>query len=270
MIDFDTIEEKVIQNKILISNEDMSIQYKPIVFFIDNDEIVYIGKTEKKILEYVSYRSKEINCTHYFIELVNVDEINNIIAELILTFKPIYNNRTPKNTKYISNSNAKELYHIDKREFRKYWDESIGLKLGNTLFLEKRLFDDIFSIPNPYSKNMPKIGTLINTIEDVQNTPIDRYGQNQSYSEEIEDGKMVITHVTIYDVPKKQNYNNLQIRLQHAYVVINILNEDVFEAYSEYKDVVKKFIVNEKNWQKILSEHEQDSINTDYFESLKS
>jgi len=271
MIDFDKIEDKVIQNKILITNKDISVEKKPIVFFLNNDEIVYIGKTEKKVIEYVLFRSEQINCTHYFSEFVNIDEIDNLIAELILTIKPIYHNKITKNTKYISNNKAKELYHIDKREFRKYWDESIGLKLGNSLFLEKKVFDDIFSISKPFTKNMPKIGTLINSIDDIKNTPIDWYGQNQDYSEEkSKDGKVTVTLVTTYDVPITKNYNNLQLRFKHSFEVISFLDSNRFEAYSQYKNITKIFDANEDTWQKIPSEYEQERVNESYLESLKS
>ena len=277
MIDFNKIKDKVIQNKILIPNEDISVEYKPIVFFIDNDEIVYVGKTEKKVLEYVFNRSKQIKCTHYFTELVNIDDIDNIIAELILTLKPIYHNKISPNTKYISNNNAKKLYHIDKREFRKYWNNSIGLKLGNTLFLEKRIFDDIFAIPEAFSIDMPKVGTFINEKEDSDNRPlyINRdLREYESYKDK--DGNWIekIIRINLSKGEEKEeskmSYNNLKILIQHAYCVTNIINSKEFEAYSEYKNKKQIFNVSEQTWKKLPNQFLQDEIIHRYLESLES
>ena len=277
MIDFNIIKDKVIQNKILIPNEDISIEYKPIVFFIDNDKIVYIGKTEKKVLEYVLIRSKQIKSTHYFTELVSIDEIDNIIAELVLKLKPIYHNKIPKNTKYISNNKAKELYHIDKREFREYWNRSIGLNLGNTLFLEKKIFDDIFAIPEPFSKNMPKVGTFINNIEDIKNCPIvdNRFSQQyESYKDESGNWVEKIINLNLsIDEEKKEaemNYKNLQILIKHAYHVTNIINSLEFEAYSEYKKKKQIFNTRKSTWKKLLNQFQQDEIVHRYLESLEA
>jgi len=277
MIDFNKIKDKVIENKILIPNEDISVEYKPIVFFIDNDEIVYVGKTEKKVLEYVFNRSKQVKCTHYFTELVNIDDIDNIIAELILTLKPIYHNKISPNTKYISNNNAKKLYHIDKREFRKYWNESIGLKLGNTLFLEKRVFDDIFAIPEPFSGNMPKVGSLLNEIEDSTNRDLYNNRDLREYeSYRDEDGNWIekLIHRNLPDEEEKKEanigYTNLQILIKHSYTVTNIINAKEFEAYSEYKKKKQIFNTIEKSWVRLPHQYIQDEIIHRYLTSLES
>ena len=268
MIDFNKIKDKVIENKIVIPRKDNSIKYKSIIFFLNGNEIVYIGKTEKKILEYVIERSNKFQSTHYFTELVELNDFDNIMAELILTIQPINHNKIPKNTKYISHHKAKEEYHISKTEFKKYWKEYNGLLFRKTLFLEKKVFNDIF-LKLPYSSNMPKIGTLINTIEDIENTPIDEYGQNQNYSKEkTKDGKIVETLITTYDVPIKQNYNNLQTRLKHSFEVISLLDSYRFEAYSKYKNIKRIFNVNDHTWKKILPKYEQNSIFNKYYESL--
>jgi len=272
MIDVHMLKSKIVQNKIEIPNEDIDVEYKPIFFFLQNDEIIYIGKTDKKISEYIFSKSKQLNCTHYFKELVNVNEIDNIMAELVLTMQPSLNSSVPKNTKYITHTKAKELFHITKNEFKKYWEENGKLKFRKTLFLEKKVFDDIFAIPEPYHKDMPKVGTFINSIEDVNNTPIDIYGLKQDYSRtKMDDGTLVEKIITYNeDISNEDNYHNLQIRLQHAYIVTNILNEHTFEAYSEYKNIKKIFIVDSKTWQKLPNEYEQEIINENYLESLKS
>jgi len=251
--------------------KDISVEYKPIVFFLNNDEIIYIGKTEKKVLEYVFNRSKQINCTHYFTELVNIDEIDNILAELVLTIKPAYNPYVPKNTQFITHTKAKEAYHIEKKEFQKYWKDNGKLMFRKTLFLEKKVFDDIFSISQPYSSNMPKVGTYINCIEDIHNTPIDIDELGQSYSRrEMDDGK-IIEEITTFrrDIPIKENYENLQLRLKYAYQVTSILNHNTFEAYSKYKKKYIKFTMDKVNWQELLSKYEQEMINHCFLESIK-
>jgi len=252
MIDFDKIKDKVIQNKIKISNENINVDYKPIFFFLQNDEIVYIGKTDKKISEYILSKSKKFDCTHYFKELVNANEIDNIMAELVLTIHPSFNSFIPKNTKYITHTKAKESYHIEKDEFQKYWEENGKLKFRKTLFLEKKVFDDIFAIPMPYHKFMPKVGTEINDIKDIDNAPISDVWIQECLKEK-KDGKFIESIISYKkDVPIEERYKNFQIRLERIYVVTKILNENVFEAYSEYKNITKKFIADSDGWEEFF------------------
>ena len=255
MIDFDKIEEKVIQNKIIIPKKNENFSYVIINFFLKNNEIVYIEKTETEKLEYVIEKSNKFLCTHYFTETVNKDNADNILAELILTIQPSLNQRIPNNTKYIAHPKAKELYHIDKNVFKKHWKENGTLKFGTILFLEKKVFDDIFAIPEPYHKDMPKIGESINSAEDINNTPLCIYiDQYQHYYQKTK--KALI----------KEDYKNLKIRLKYSYIVTNILDSNTFEAYSKYKNITKKFIANSDGWALLPHEYEQHMIEHAYLE----
>jgi len=253
MIDFDKIEDKVIQNKIISPKENGNIRYVLINFFLKNNEIVYIGKTEKENLEYLIEKSNKFSCTHYFTEMVSESEADNILAELILNIQPSLNQRVPNNTKYIAHPKAKELYHIGKNEFKKHWKNNGTLKFRTILFLEQKVFDDIFAIPEPYHKDMPKIGTFINTTDDINNTPL--YISQQYYDMEI---------------PLEDDYKNLQIRLKNSYIVTNILDSTTFEAYSKHKNITKKFIVNSDEWGLIPDKYDQYVVESNYLESLDS
>ena len=277
------IKDRAIRNKILIKNEKGSEKYKPIIFFFNNDEIIYIGKTDKVIFEYIHSKSNQINCTHYHIEFIDVNEINNIVAELILTITPKYNNKLPSNTKYISNNTAKKLYHINKREFKKHWNEHGRLRLGNSLFLEKNIFDNIFKIPEPYSENMPKVGTFVNKIEDFVNNPITFYDEQYagkyetkyiSYKDEngnfIE--KIIHCNNDISEEEKKSlfinSYFNLKKRIQYAYKVTSVIDSNAFEAYSEYTKKKQIFHANENTWRRLPNSYFQNIVNQNYLESL--
>jgi len=253
MIDFDKIEDKVIANKIIVPKEDEDIDYVIINFFLKNNEIVYIGKTEKENLEYIIEKSNKFSCTHYFTEMVSESEADNILAELILNIQPSLNQRVPNNTKYIAHTKAKELYHIGKNEFKKHWKENGQLKFGSIQFLEQKVFDDIFAIPEPYHKDMPKIGIFINSADDIKNTPL-----------------YIYQHYYDRDIPVKDDYENLQIRLKNSYVVTNILNSNTFEAYSKHKNITKKFIANSDEWGLIPDEYDQYTVKDNYLKILDS
>ena len=260
------IKNRAIQNKILINNKKGDEKYKPIIFFFNNDEIIYIGKTTKKVFEYISYKSKQIDYTHYYAEFIDVNNIDNIIAELILTIRPKYNDRLPKNTKYMSNYKAKEFYHIDKREFKKHWNKQGRLRVGNSLFLEKETFDNIFKIPEAYSINMPKVGTFVNEIKDVVNNPL-TFGYDVGYTGNYHSN----TNYLSYEEKKNIfiiNYHNLNKLIKQAYLVTNIINSTTFEAYSEYTEKKQIFNVEEETWRKIPNQFTQDEIIHKYLESL--
>lgn len=268
MTDMSEIKTEIINNRIKISSENTDTERKPIIFFLDENDIVYIGKTERKILEYVIQRSKEIKCTHYYAKFIDRNEIDNLIAELVLVLQPPYHNSIPVNTKYISHTKAKELYHISKIEFTKHWKEHGKMHLGNTLFLEKKIFDDIFMM-EAYDKSMPKIGTLLNNIEDYNNLPINLYGMEQNFSStEKDDGTVVEVIETKYIDKSHNNYQNLKLRIKHSYVVTNIVSSTVFEAYSEYKNEKIIFNTSDGLWKKLPNRWEQESISENYLKSL--
>lgn len=268
MTEISEIKTEVTNSKIKIPSKNNDTESKPIIFFLDETDIVYIGKTDKNILQYVIQRSKEIKCTHYYTKFIDKNKIDNLIADLVLGLKPYYHTSLPVNTKYISNTKAKELYHVSKIEFKKHWKEHGKMQFGNTLFLEKKIFDDIFMM-EAYNKNMPKIGTLLNNIEDYNNLPINLDGIEEKFSStEQDDGTMVQVIERKYTDKSYDNYQNLKLRIKHSYVVTNIISPTSFEAYSEYKNEIKIFNTSNNFWKKLPHQWEQERIIENYLNSL--
>lgn len=272
MINPDKIRKSINEKKIKILSNNMISKHTHIVFLLNGRDIVYIGKTKETVEKYVYDKQKKITSTHYYSELINDEDIDNTIAEYILTIKPLHNKQVPKNTKYISNNQAVKLYFISKAEFRKHWKEHGNIKFGDAFYLEKKIFDDIFALPNPYHLNMPRINALINDLHDIKLTPINVFEDKYEYDrQETIDGKIIETNKITHGVDIEKNYNNLNIRLKHAYKVTNLLSSTTFEAYSEYKNETKisKVEDKKKTWDKTPDLLERERIEESYFKKLQ-
>ncbi len=102
----------ILDNKIEINKQKPKKKYF-LVYFLHNDDIVYIGKSIN-VKTYIEERKVKYSATHYYFEEVEADEIDNYLAFLILEIQLIYNNQINKNSKYISSNIAKIDYFIDK------------------------------------------------------------------------------------------------------------------------------------------------------------
>ena len=241
------------------------------VCLLNDNDIVFVGKTSLELLKYVIEKKSKYNFTHYYSESILTNEIDNFIAELILEMQPIYNKNVLKNTKYISNNFAKEKYHIHRADFRKVYNEFGGYKFGSTLYITKQLFDDIYAISEPYSIDMPKVGTFINL--DTENYPKNIYAYGMGgYSQEYdsfsnEKGNTVeqITHV--YSTPK-EDYDALQSLLEESFEVVELINSETFEVFN-HKTKLRKEINVSDDWFKTPDGYTVELINNKYLESLK-
>ncbi len=237
MIDKLKKQQQISSLKITIASEEKGEDVVSVVFILNNDDIVYIGRTQAEPSVYVYERFKKYHSTHYYYEQVPLLDADNYLAELILNFQPMYNNRLPKNTQFISNNFAKEKYFIPKVEFRKVYKEFGGYQFGNQLFIEYKVFDDVFAISEPFHKNMPKVGVLINLRKDYLEYQLDLgYQDYNSYT--TEDGSRVQEFITHSSNPEQQ-YKNIQMLQELSYEVVQHLNPTQFRA----KDKDQKEII---------------------------
>jgi len=222
------------------------------IFLMDANNIVYIGKTTNPH-KYVEERAGKIPCTHYFVEEVGVDEINEYLAEIFLLLKPIHNRFMPKNKKYISVYQAKKLYRIDKRDFRKIWKaHGRQFEKEGVLYIEQQIIEDVLG-RGAYSEDMPKIDTHIMRTKDYCSlSNIGGWSPKILYDS---DGNE-IEALTIPDEDEIQEQKNMicQNIIKKSYIVTQISSEGYFLAYNEYSKKTEKFFVDEKDqvWQEVF------------------
>lgn len=252
-----------------------------IVYILNDDDIVYIGRTSQGVLKFVDEKSSKYHATHYYSEEIAAQDADNFLAELILKLQPIYNKNIPKNNKYISNSIAKESYFIPKIEFRKVFNEYAGIKYGNLLYLEKKLFDDIFAISEKYHQDMPRIGTLINTIDDAKRIElnVNCYIQ-QHHSFKNEDGNKVEQFIHLKTSAIKE-YSKLEELQRLAYEVVEFVDSENFIAINHDTNDKKKFnakdfyfyidsLSNDNHtWTKLPPNYDIETLKSNYIKELQ-
>lgn len=197
-----------------------------IVYFLHHDDIVYIGKT-LDVKVYVEERKVKYSATHYYFEEVAASEIDNYLAFLILEIQPIYNNQINKNSKYISSNIAKKDYFIDKTSFKKVYKEYGGYKFGNSLYIEKQIFDDVFA-KIPYNKNMPKVWSKILLVDDFKLYPQSQIGLVHDVLYDDNNNPINAFRDSRPDV--KKDFENMNILENKEYQVINLIDSNTFEA----------------------------------------
>ncbi len=134
--------QEILKNKIEFNRVDKEISTIYIIYFINNDDIVYIGKSADH-KKYIEDKKDNFLFTHYSLEKVNVDIADNYMAELVIKLEPINNKAIPKNTKYISAYSAKEKYGVYKPEFKKLWNsEGEKLTFNSNIILEINIIQD--------------------------------------------------------------------------------------------------------------------------------
>lgn len=216
----------ILDNKIEINKQEPKKKYF-LVYFLHNDDIVYIGRT-LDVKVYVEERKVKYSATHYYFEEVAASEIDNYLAFLILEIQPIYNSQINKNSKYISCNTAKLDYFIDKTSFKKVYKEYGGYKFGSSLYIEKQIFDDVFA-KVPYDKDMPKVKTRILLVEDYIQYQLDStcgVVQDILYDKE---SNPVLAYRD-YKTDYKKESENINILENKEYQVINLINSNTFEA----------------------------------------
>lgn len=274
--------QEIIKNKINIqTKENETIKYF-IVYLICNDDIVFIGKTSN-ILEYIEERKEKYSITHYSFEEIEKDKIDNYMAEVILELQPIYNNRVPNNTKYISHNVAKKDYFIYKTEFRKVFEEYGGYKFKSSLYIEKKIFDDIFT-QIPYHEYMPKIGKKILLLDDYKLAELNLGGgtvRDILYDESGNPVEAYRDYIPNYE----EEYRKLKFLEEKEYKVVALIDSHTFQAvnYNNEKKILVKaenkrashifFTNQDKNsleyiWIDSIDEYTARSIRYNYLESL--
>lgn len=242
-------QEELKDKKIeILENIDEEIVRYFVVYLFHNDDIVYIGRTTNYI-EYVKERKDKYNATHYTIEEINVNEIDNYIAELILELQPIYNNQLPNaNTKYISSNMAKKDYRIGKPEIKKIYKEYGGYEFRNSIYIKKTIFNDIFA-KTPYHKDMPKIGKKIYLVDNYKMAHINQFGGVVQDTLFDEDGNEVEAFVN-YVPDVKKEYESVKYLEDKKYEVIELIDSETFEAvnYDNGKRVVLKASDSSYTW----------------------
>lgn len=252
--------------KLIVDKEVEQVEYF-IVYFMHDRDIVYIGKTSN-VFEYVHERKDKYSATHYNTEKVSIDNADNYLAEMILNIKPIHNKNIPKNTKYISNNQAKDKYFIHKPDFRKVFNEHGGVQYKSLLYIEKQIFDDIFA-KEPYHEDMPKIGRRVNLVSDIDKAPICLHWGNEFRFLKDEEGNDVEALVDAKP-DWKQNYKNMTYLQENEYEVINLIDTETFEAVCISNGTKKTFRATDGLWNKCIDECTIASINRKYLELAKA
>jgi len=225
------------------SSEPDTVKYF-IVYLLNGEDIVYIGRTSNA-QEYLEEKKKKYSFTHYSIDEVDSTAVDNYLAETILSFQPIYNRNIPKNTKYISNNLAKQKYFISKLEFRKIFQEYGGFKYKSSLYIEKKIFDDIYA-QEPYHENMPKIGNFINLKVDYNAAPINIHGGHvidTLYDKEGTEVQALRDFMPNY----KEEYKNLNYLEGKEYEVVSLIDSSTFEAIQKSTGIKTVFKAENKS-----------------------
>jgi hypothetical protein len=273
MLDKIKKHEQVVSAKQKIFNAEKNDDIVNIVFVLHNDDIVYLGRTQGVPAVYAFEKSKQYHATHFYYEQVSASDVDNYLAELILKFQPMYNNRVPKNTKFISSHLAKEKYFISKAEFKKIYKEFGGYKFNTLLFIEKKIFDDVFAISQPYHENMPKLGTYINLQKDYLLYPLDL--REQDHNRYINEDGAIVDEFINYPENPEQKYKNLQKLQELKYEVVQHLDSIHFKAINQEGVAVVlsagdmcNYDCSHGNWGKFLNDWNIEAIKESYFNSL--
>jgi len=277
---FDKIVKKnqVISEKRVFTPDEKDEDFTNIIFILNDNDIVYIGRTIKSIQSYLEEKFSKYHATHYYTEQVTTKDANNYLAELILKFQPINNKNIPQNNKYISNSMAKQDYFIDKRDFRKSFNEHGGIKYRNALYLKKQIFNDVYGLSEKYNQDMPKIGTYINMTIDAERIGLNVNLYNQEYSMFNDENGNKVEQITHLKSSAKEEYNKMLELQQLAYEVIQLLDSENFIAVNSSGEK-KRLNANEhkhhlqadnnaSSWLKAYSSYELDRLKSLYFEEL--
>lgn len=239
--------EQLLNIKQPFEQECLEKEYTYVVYLFNEDSLIYIGKTPN-YLKFIDERAKKFYFTHYAIEQLDTELVDNLIAEMIIKFNPIGNHRIPNNTKYISHTKAKEKYELGKLEFKQLWKEQKEQLMYETqMILEIKVIQDYTGQLKPKHNDLPKIGRLILLKTDIQDNYL---ASSNSYSKSIaynEVGQEIEVMVKSYT---KDEINFItEYYLNKSYEVTSLLSYDTFEAYNPDED--KKIILKAQEYKTV-------------------
>jgi len=170
------------------------------------------------------------------------------LAHIILNIQPYCNTTIPPTTKYINQSSAKIDYRVGLREFKEAFAEYGGIEFKKKLYMRKEDFDSKFGLA-AFSKDMPKVGFLINEAKDKSYMP--SWCATQDFSKEVEerDGKRVVTdkYITTYSTEEEIN-QKYKLLYENCFEVSKLLGIDKFEAISVKNGEKRVFSCQESDW----------------------
>lgn len=94
--------------KYCISSREFNIKdFGYIYFLIKNEEVVYVGQTRVGISRPLTHKDKEYD--YFYLKKCHLDELTSIETEMILKYKPKYNNTFSQNKKIIHRNEARNI-----------------------------------------------------------------------------------------------------------------------------------------------------------------
>jgi hypothetical protein len=260
MIDTLKKQQQVVARKQPIIKTDASQDLINIVFLLDYGNIVYIGKTKIEPLVYAYETSKRYHCTDFYSEVVSLSKSKDYLAELILTIQPLYNKKVPSSDKFISSNRAKKDYRISKREFKKVLEEYGGhIFLNNLLFLEKKVFDDVFAM-EPYHENMPRInGREIILCQDY--IDLNRCSTN-GYKTLFDEHGNEVEALVNFEVSWQEVYEKYIHNENNSFIVTKLIDSKTFQAVRHRDNAT--FLLDAEDMGKIWDYTNNDWIDIEY------
>lgn len=246
----DIIKKKaqVLDTKILVNVKELKKEY--VVYLINNQDIIYIGKTGE-YAKYIVEKADRYIFTHYAIEEFLGNSIDDYVAELILNIQPINNKSVPKNNKYISITQCKNKYGIYASKFKKIWNE-VGkqLEINKIKYIETQIVQDYTGIFKEYHKDMPKRNSRIILIKDKKDIVGDGWGVivKTLYNDEGEAVRAMVDE----EIDWNEAYKNYIHNQKHYLYVNQIIDSEIFEATN--KEFTKKYMLNAKDKDSVWTE----------------
>lgn len=168
--DFDEFQKRSeITNNAVLLHKTLKDEPKlgRIIYFLNETmDIIYIGNTTGLLVDlesYISEVAKTRMASAYYVEIIRDENFADALAERILIFSPYENKQLPKSDKFISATEAKADYRIDKKAFQKFITSRGGYRFKERLYGLRVDFLDEFGLFDKFSKNSPKVGSEIVT-----------------------------------------------------------------------------------------------------------
>lgn len=264
-------QEDILKKKVCIKEKSIEEAESFVIYLIDANNIVFVGRTKEEIEVYINKKRKSIHATHYSVERVKDSEIDNYMAELIMKIQPIYNNKIPQNTIYISENQAKEQYHLGRREFKSVCRENNPMTFGNQVFMKKNVFDDIFAI-EPLHKLMPKIGSTVLVADD--NGKLHTHLIPDSYKHfgvSYDENDIPMEPFTTETIPLDERYKQIQEAEQYEYIVKKHIGSSIFKArrFGESEEITLDVSQKGIEWIDALDDYSKEVITKAYFKFFK-
>jgi len=209
-----------------------------LAYFWRGEELCFIGQNSSIGSEkYVKERIAQHGFSHYYIEelgVMTVDDIVNYHAEMILNLLPLNNKSIPKNTKYISSKEAADKYRVNKSEFSELAKKNNAKSIGNTLYLERKVFDEIYHM-DPFHEYMPRSKDIIvvmkgDVFKKIEYSLLGGGDQKYFFEKREKNREIGIVETTYPTI--QENYKRLLEIQDNSYTVKELIDSDRFIAYS--------------------------------------